>query len=65
MTAADRVFTALWIKGRRVIAGMHVNDWDAIDTLRNLVGREADRLVRDPDTALTDLPASAAAAATG
>jgi NADPH-dependent 2,4-dienoyl-CoA reductase/sulfur reductase-like enzyme len=60
----DRVFTALWIKGRRVIAGMHVNDWDAIDTLRNLVGREADRLVRDPGTALTDLPGSAAAAAT-
>jgi 3-phenylpropionate/trans-cinnamate dioxygenase ferredoxin reductase component len=45
---ADRVFTALWIKGSHVIAGMHVNDWDAIDALRNLVGNEADRLARDP-----------------
>jgi len=60
-----RVFSALWIKGRTVIAGMHVNDWDAIDTLRNLVGREADRLARDPDVALIDIPGAAPAAATG
>jgi 3-phenylpropionate/trans-cinnamate dioxygenase ferredoxin reductase component len=53
---ADRVFTALWIKGSRVVAGMHVNDWDAIDTLRNLVGNKADRLAQDPDIALLDIP---------
>jgi NADPH-dependent 2,4-dienoyl-CoA reductase/sulfur reductase-like enzyme len=62
---ASRVFTALWIKGTTVIAGMHVNDWDAIDTLRNLVGNQADRLARDPDTALTDLPGTGTAVATG
>ena len=55
---AERVFTALWIKGSRVVAGMHVNDWDAIDTLRNLVGNEADRLAQDPDVALLDIPAA-------
>ncbi len=55
---AERVFTALWIKGSRVVAGMHVNDWDAIDTLRNLVGNEADRVAQDPDVALLDIPAA-------
>jgi 3-phenylpropionate/trans-cinnamate dioxygenase ferredoxin reductase subunit len=62
---ADRVFTALWIKGSTVIAGMHVNDWDAVDTLRNLVGKEADRLASDPGTALNDIPGAGAAVATG
>jgi 3-phenylpropionate/trans-cinnamate dioxygenase ferredoxin reductase subunit len=55
---AGRVFTALWIKGTRVVAGMHVNDWDAMDTLRNLVGHEADRVARDADIALIDIPQS-------
>jgi 3-phenylpropionate/trans-cinnamate dioxygenase ferredoxin reductase subunit len=62
---ADRVFTALWIKGSRVVAGMHVNDWDAIDTLRNLVGNEADRLAHDPDVALLDIPAATPVSRTG
>ena len=53
---ADRVFTALWIKGSHVIAGMHVNDWDAIDALRNLVGNEADRLARDPQSPSSTFP---------
>ena len=26
----------------RVVAGMHVNDWDAIDRVRELVGTDAD-----------------------
>jgi 3-phenylpropionate/trans-cinnamate dioxygenase ferredoxin reductase subunit len=31
-------FTAFWLKGDHVLAGMHVNDWDAIDPIRALVG---------------------------
>ncbi|MGZ4494436.1 MAG: NAD(P)/FAD-dependent oxidoreductase [Nocardioides sp.] len=51
-----RVFTALWLAGDRVLAGMHVNDWDAADTLRALVGSraDADRL-RDRAVPLDDL----------
>ena len=33
-----RVFTAYWTKGDKVLAGMHANDWDAIDDIRRLVG---------------------------
>jgi hypothetical protein len=51
----DRVFTAFWIKGSRVVAGMHVNDWDAIDVIRSWVGKEAGRMLRDADVALSDL----------
>jgi len=32
-------FTAFWLEADRVVAGMHVNDWDAIDPIRALVGR--------------------------
>ncbi|MBO1030080.1 FAD-dependent oxidoreductase [Tessaracoccus sp. SD287] len=35
---AGRVFTAYWTKGDRVLAGMHANDWDAIEEVRRLVG---------------------------
>ena len=37
-----RVFRVWWMRGNRVVAGMHVNDWDAIDRVRELVGTEAD-----------------------
>ena len=33
-----RVFRAWWLRGDRVVAGMHVNDWDAIDEVRRVVG---------------------------
>ena len=33
-----RVFRVWWMRGNRVVAGMHVNDWDAIDRVRELVG---------------------------
>lgn len=33
----SRVFTAYWRKGERVVAGMHANDWDAIDEVRSAV----------------------------
>jgi NADPH-dependent 2,4-dienoyl-CoA reductase/sulfur reductase-like enzyme len=36
-------FTAFWLKDGRVLAGMHVNDWDAIDPIRALVGTEVSR----------------------
>ncbi|MGH3368315.1 MAG: NAD(P)/FAD-dependent oxidoreductase [Nocardioidaceae bacterium] len=32
-----RLFTAFWLKDSRVVAGMHVNDWDAIDSIRAIV----------------------------
>jgi hypothetical protein len=52
-----RVFTAFWLQGGRVLAGMHVNDWDAIDPLRALVGSAIDGTrLRDESVALADLP---------
>lgn len=43
---ADRRFTAAWISGGRVAAAMHANEWEAMDTLRGLVGRQATTAVR-------------------
>ncbi|MGH3361268.1 MAG: NAD(P)/FAD-dependent oxidoreductase [Nocardioides sp.] len=49
-------FTAFWLSGDRVDAGMHVNDWDAIDDIRALVGSRVDRArLADPDVPLADL----------
>ncbi len=55
-TEGSRVFTAFWLAGKRVLAGMHANDWDAIGPIRGLVGREVDpdRLA-DESLALADL----------
>ena len=49
-------FTAWWLRGPKVVAGMHVNDWDAIDQVRRVVGTEvdADRLA-DESVDLDDL----------
>ena len=49
-------FTAWWLRGDEVVAGMHVNEWDAIDDVRRLVGRhvDADRLA-DESTELSSL----------
>ncbi|HET8958932.1 NAD(P)/FAD-dependent oxidoreductase, partial [Nocardioides sp.] len=38
-----RVFSAFWLQDGRVLAAMHVNDWDLIDPIRGIVGREVDR----------------------
>ena len=38
----DRVFTAWWLRGDLVVAGMHANDWDAIGGVRRLVGARVD-----------------------
>ena len=37
-----RTFRVWWLRGSRVVAGMHVNDWDAIDRVRELVGTDVD-----------------------
>lgn len=49
------LITALWLRGDRVVAGMHLNDWDAIDPLRTWVGRKATDALRDPGVALADV----------
>jgi 3-phenylpropionate/trans-cinnamate dioxygenase ferredoxin reductase subunit len=39
----ENQLVAVWIGGDgRITAGMHVNDWDAIEPLKALVGTEAD-----------------------
>ncbi len=49
-------FTAFWVRDGHVEAGMHVNDWDAIDPIRRLVGETValDRL-RDESVDLAAL----------
>jgi 3-phenylpropionate/trans-cinnamate dioxygenase ferredoxin reductase subunit len=49
-------FTAFWLEADRVVAGMHVNDWDAIDPIRALVGKvvKPDRL-RNESIDLTEV----------
>ncbi|HET7475237.1 MAG TPA: FAD-dependent oxidoreductase [Dermatophilaceae bacterium] len=37
-----RVFRAFWVNDGTVVAGMHVNDWDAMDAVRDQVGRPLD-----------------------
>ena len=36
-------FTAWWLRGGTVVAGMHVNDWDATDHIRRVVGTDVER----------------------
>ena len=52
---AERKASVLWLRGDRVLAGMHLNDWDAIDPLRRVVGGAATPDVRDPSVPLADL----------
>jgi 3-phenylpropionate/trans-cinnamate dioxygenase ferredoxin reductase subunit len=33
-------FTAFWLREGRVLAGMHANDWDAMDPIRRIVGAQ-------------------------
>ena len=51
-----RVLTAFWLRGSTVLAGMHLNDWDAIDPIRALVGNQVSvDALRDADVPLDDL----------
>jgi 3-phenylpropionate/trans-cinnamate dioxygenase ferredoxin reductase subunit len=53
---AGLAYTAWWLRGDEVVAGMHVNDWDAIDDVRRLVGRHVDTTrLADEKVALADL----------
>jgi 3-phenylpropionate/trans-cinnamate dioxygenase ferredoxin reductase subunit len=36
-TSGSRIFTAFWLRDGTVLAGMHANDWDAIDPVRSIV----------------------------
>jgi 3-phenylpropionate/trans-cinnamate dioxygenase ferredoxin reductase subunit len=50
-----RVITALWIRHNTVVAGMHLNDWDATEHIRRIVGHPADDRLRDPNVDLANL----------
>ncbi|HEY9563768.1 MAG TPA: FAD-dependent oxidoreductase [Nocardioides sp.] len=50
-----RTFQAFWLRGNRVMAAMHVNQWDAIDSIRAVVGREVDVVrLRDSSVPVSD-----------
>lgn len=58
----DHEFLAFWMAGNRVVAGMSVNVWDVIDSVRELIaaGRPVDPLrLGDPQVPLTNVAASA------
>jgi NADPH-dependent 2,4-dienoyl-CoA reductase/sulfur reductase-like enzyme len=46
--------TVLWIASDKVVAGMHIDDWDAIDHIRAAVGRDATPALKDAGVALGD-----------
>jgi 3-phenylpropionate/trans-cinnamate dioxygenase ferredoxin reductase subunit len=49
-------FTAWWLREGRVVAGMHVNDWEAIDHVRRIVGTDVDGdRLGDDSVALDDI----------
>ena len=48
----ERVVTAFWLRRGTVIAGMHINDWDAIEPIRRIVGQQATTQLFDPDVEL-------------
>ncbi len=51
-----REFTAFWLRGDQVLAGMQVNDWDATDPIRALVGgRVEPTRLRDETVTLAEL----------
>ena len=54
---SEHVFTAFWIVEGRVAAGLHVNDWDAIDHVRSVVtAGEVDlSALRDASVPLADI----------
>ena len=54
--AGGRTFTAFWLKGDQVLAGMHANDWDATDHLRAIVGKRVEAVrLRDESLSLDEL----------
>lgn len=56
---AARVLTAFWLRGSTVLAGMHLNDWGSIDSIRALVGNQVPiDALRNSDVSLDDLTSS-------
>jgi NADPH-dependent 2,4-dienoyl-CoA reductase/sulfur reductase-like enzyme len=52
--------TAFWLADGKVLAGMHIDDWDAMDPIRALVGHELDAVtLRDTEVSLSDLAETA------
>ena len=47
---ANRVFTSWWLRGSSVVAGMQVNDWDAIEQVRRIVGHDVDPAALEDET---------------
>jgi NADPH-dependent 2,4-dienoyl-CoA reductase/sulfur reductase-like enzyme len=43
-----RMITAFWLRDGTVIAGMHINDWDAIEPIKRIVGHQASAQLHDP-----------------
>lgn len=57
---STRPFVAFYLDGDVVRAGMHVDEWNATDVIRSLVGKRVDRRVlADPDVALENLEQAA------
>lgn len=55
-TTGSRVFSAFWIHRGTVLAGMHANDWDAIDPIRTIVGSSVDPArLRDETSSLVEI----------
>ena len=55
---ATREFIALWMVGDRVVAGMSLNVWDAIDDIQRLIRERVavdDRRLADPEVPLGEL----------
>ena len=52
---ASRVLTAFWIRHNQIVAGMHVNNWESIDTIRAWVGQAATGRFRNARIALVDI----------
>ncbi|GAA2125012.1 NAD(P)/FAD-dependent oxidoreductase [Nocardioides bigeumensis] len=50
-------FTAFWLRDGQVLAGMHANDWDAMDPIRLIVGRRHVAGLADQSVDLTQVAA--------
>ena len=52
-------FTAFWLREGRVLAGMHANDWEAMDPIRQIVGaRQTVGTLPDEAVSLVDVAAT-------
>jgi NADPH-dependent 2,4-dienoyl-CoA reductase/sulfur reductase-like enzyme len=52
-------FTAFWLREGRVLAGMHANDWDAMDSIRQIVGGQRPVAgLEDESVALSEVAAN-------